>query len=40
MECPWCESENVERVSRFGSHLMVAQYICLQCRNPFEFIRR
>ena len=38
--CPWCGSARVEKVAAFGSHLMVAQYLCLQCRSPFECIRR
>ncbi len=40
VRCAWCDSDNVERVSEFGPHLMVSQYICLDCRNPFELIRR
>jgi transposase-like protein len=40
VRCPWCDSDNVERVSEYGPHLMVSQYICLECHNPFEFIRR
>ena len=40
VECPWCGSDSVERVSEYGSHLMVAQYICRECRSPFERIKR
>jgi hypothetical protein len=40
LTCPWCESPRVELVGAIGSHLMVAQYICLACRSPFERIRR
>lgn len=40
VRCPWCDSRNVERVSEYGSHLMVSQYICLECRSPFELIKR
>jgi hypothetical protein len=40
LACPWCESLNVEQVGAIGSHLMVAQYICLDCYSPFEVIRR
>jgi DNA-directed RNA polymerase subunit RPC12/RpoP len=40
LTCPWCGSARVERVAAFGSHLMVAQYLCLQCRSPFERIRK
>ena len=40
LACPWCGSARVEKVAAFGSHLMVAQYLCLQCRSPFECIRK
>jgi transposase-like protein len=40
VKCPWCDSENIERVSEFGPHLMVSQYICRECHSPFERIRR
>jgi transposase-like protein len=38
--CPWCDSESVELVGAYGSHLMVSQYICLTCHSPFERIRK
>jgi transposase-like protein len=40
LECPWCESTDVEPVGALGSHLMVAQYICRDCHSPFERIRQ
>jgi len=40
LECPWCGSDDVERVSEYGQHLMVAQYICRACHSPFERIKR
>lgn len=40
LECPWCDSGNVEKVSEYGPHLMVYQYICLECNSPFEVIKR
>lgn len=40
IRCPWCDAAQVERVAVIGSHLMVSQYICLECRCPFEVIRR
>jgi ring-1,2-phenylacetyl-CoA epoxidase subunit PaaD len=40
LACPWCGSARVEKVAAFGSHLMVAQYLCLGCRSPFECIRK
>ena len=38
--CPWCESDNVERIGEFGPGLMTEQWMCLDCRSPFEWIRR
>lgn len=38
--CPWCGSEDVERVAAFGSHLMSESYICRTCHSPFERIRK
>lgn len=40
VSCPWCGSGEVEKVAEFGPHLMVSQYICRDCRNPFEAIRK
>ena len=40
LSCPWCGSDSVERVAAYGSHLMVSQYICLNCHSPFERIRK
>jgi DNA-directed RNA polymerase subunit RPC12/RpoP len=40
LACPWCGARHVEMVGPFGSHLMVAQYICLACHSPFERIRK
>ena len=38
--CPWCESANVERIGEFGPGLMTEQWMCLECRSPFEWIRK
>lgn len=38
--CPWCDSEEVEKISEYGPHLMVYSYICRSCRSPFEVIKR
>jgi len=38
--CPWCDSQNVERIGAFGPQLMSYQYMCRDCRSPFEYIRR
>ena len=40
VSCPWCGSDRVERMADYGSHLMVAQYLCLKCHSPFELVRR
>jgi transposase-like protein len=40
LDCPWCDSDEVEVVSEYGPHLMVAQYICRSCHSPFEVIKR
>jgi transposase-like protein len=38
--CPWCDSEEVEKISEYGPHLMVYSYICRSCNSPFEVIKR
>lgn len=38
--CPWCGSERVERIAAFGPQLISEQYMCLDCRSPFERIKR
>ena len=38
--CPWCDGEDVEKVSEYGPHLMVYSYICRSCKSPFEVIKR
>jgi ribosomal protein L37AE/L43A len=38
--CPWCGSEQVERLGEFGPQLMGEPYLCLKCRSPFERIRK
>jgi transposase-like protein len=38
--CPWCDSDEVEKVSEYGPHLMVYSYICRSCNSPFEVIKR
>jgi transposase-like protein len=40
LSCPWCDSDEVEKVSEYGPHLMVYQYICRSCHSPFEVIKR
>jgi ring-1,2-phenylacetyl-CoA epoxidase subunit PaaD len=38
--CPWCGSDDVERIGAFGAQLMSEQYLCRACRSPFERVRR
>ena len=40
MSCPWCDSDEVEKVSEYGPHLMVYSYVCRSCNSPFEVIKR
>ena len=39
VECPFCESENTELQSPFGTTLGLAQYMCNECNTPFEWIK-
>jgi len=34
--CPFCEGEETELHSLFGSHASVTTYWCRRCRSPFE----
>lgn len=36
VECPFCGSEEVERLSRFGTEISKQGYFCTTCRSPFE----
>ena len=38
--CPWCDGDDVEKISEYGPHLMVYSYMCRECRSPFEVIKR
>jgi hypothetical protein len=38
--CSWCGSKSVERIGEFGPGLMTEQWMCLDCRSPFEWIRK
>lgn len=40
VRCPWCEAEDIERISEYGPELLVSAYLCLACRSPFEAIRK
>ncbi|MEP3295073.1 1,2-phenylacetyl-CoA epoxidase subunit PaaD [Tateyamaria sp.] len=37
--CPRCKSQNVERVSQFGSTPCKAQWRCLSCLEPFDYFK-
>ena len=36
VDCPWCGSGDVERLSRFGTEISKEGYFCNDCRSPFE----
>jgi hypothetical protein len=38
--CPWCDSGRVEQLGEWGPQLLTEQWMCLDCRSPFEWIRR
>ena len=37
--CPFCESKETEKVSDFGTSLMVGSYYCTSCKSHFESIK-
>ena len=37
--CPYCNSENVEIRSEFGSTACKALYYCKNCNQPFEYFK-
>ena len=37
--CPNCKSENVERISQFGSTPCKAQWRCTECLEPFDYFK-
>jgi hypothetical protein len=38
--CPWCGSDEVERVAIVGPTVMTSSWICSACQTPFERIRK
>jgi ring-1,2-phenylacetyl-CoA epoxidase subunit PaaD len=40
LTCPFCGSKNVELESTFGPTRCRMIYHCLQCKNPFEHLKR
>ncbi len=37
--CPHCKSDNVEKISQFGSTPCKAQWRCRQCLEPFDYFK-
>ncbi|WP_295313420.1 1,2-phenylacetyl-CoA epoxidase subunit PaaD [Roseobacter sp.] len=37
--CPQCRSENLERISQFGSTPCKAQWRCRACLEPFDYFK-
>ncbi|MEN8893266.1 MAG: 1,2-phenylacetyl-CoA epoxidase subunit PaaD [Planktotalea arctica] len=37
--CPRCKSENLERISQFGSTPCKAQWRCCNCLEPFDYFK-
>jgi hypothetical protein len=37
--CPFCEGDQTELHSLFGSHASVTTYWCRSCRSPFEHMK-
>jgi ring-1,2-phenylacetyl-CoA epoxidase subunit PaaD len=38
-ECPRCRSDNVKKISEFGSTACKALYQCRDCREPFDYFK-
>lgn len=39
INCPYCDSENTQRVSQFGSTPCKASYQCKDCLEPFDYFK-
>lgn len=39
VRCPFCEGEQTELHTPFGSALSVASYWCQSCRTAFEWVK-
>lgn len=37
--CPRCQSQNLDRISQFGSTPCKAQWRCLDCLEPFDYFK-
>jgi transposase-like protein len=40
IECPFCEADECELISLYGSQLLLSQYRCKRCGSYFEAVRR
>lgn len=38
-QCPHCKSDQVERISQFGSTPCKAQWRCTDCMEPFDYFK-
>jgi transposase-like protein len=39
VNCPWCDSDQVEQVGMVGPTVMTSSWVCGACHTPFERIR-
>ena len=39
MNCPFCSSDDVERVAQWGGQIITAQWRCHACNSYFEAVR-
>lgn len=39
VRCPQCKSENTEMKSQFGSTACKSLYVCLDCKEPFDYFK-
>lgn len=39
IRCPFCRSDETRLEAAFGTTHAYAQYFCLACRTPFEWIK-
>lgn len=39
VRCPRCKSENTEMKSQFGSTACKSLYVCLNCKEPFDYFK-
>ena len=39
MNCPFCNSGDVERVAQWGGQIITSQWRCVACNSYFEAIR-